>query len=1737
MSLQYTTVDEKSFAYGIDARSAENQVKEGFIRDLVNGDIIEGRVKKRKGYVSYAGNVPVRVLSYRQESGNKVCFTLDGSIDLSRVDSTPIIVYGRTSLAGPFPPDTGAPNYTPTNSLKYYTGWTANLRKVMSANTTGTITAPASEHGVSSSNLFVGLAISTGIGGDLSAEMAIPDNFSINATTYDVVADYTNGDGQKDTFLFYLGRTAITGETYSNTYSRSDNTPITIPAATHQLATYNIVPQIFIDVSGSWQKIIPESFTIDTVTGEVNCIVDVTSSTTVKVLLSAVSSAQAKDVQLSTGSNQTLTVTDINSPFIFGALYTKSGTVNSLVFPDTTTYNDTTGNVTLTYTNNSTAFAGSYFFNYGTIRANELCVTDTVSVYNTDSSPQLTLYGLDHATIYGEEKQVNRRGWVNHIDSYRSPNTTHVVAGLGGNLFAALTSAEAPPTYIAGMPTYYARLQSRLAAATNIGPAFYDSGAAPARTRGTVAFDNGGTNWATITGVAYQPLTGWTRYTLSTPNQIVVGAPIAVAPFSTAAASVSNSTTLTVTNAGSFPVTGKILVAGELYSYTGLAGNTLSGITPRLTTTGGVEVVVTGYADYLTVKNMSHSRHSGDFEIRAIGTYGSNSLTIDVANPQITNDDYDDAGCAGLGGIFTDQLPFTAPDEFIAGDQLLSSSWGEDVQLVVKGTSGTTTVITNVYDYRALATGLLVSGQRTGDTLAFRNATNTAIVDYLVAGDVLTCSALDYPIVISSVNTTDKTVTLDNPITWYDDTTNVITFSVSRRWIPREMPLKDSGDSLINDKITRYFANNSYDSQPFLRSAMVQNNMYLTNGDDEVYKYDGLNTYRAGIIPWQPGLFSIIETTGSGGIPLAPGVADDSGTGGKTLELLGGRIKIDKTQAAYFTDGDTVLIQDGTVSPVASYTVTIAGRELETSGTHYLFSFKEPLPFTTLGTNSNDASVKMIKCYFARYYFRLNMKDRNGVTVASAVTGSQDFVVQVAPTTTDQQKVHLRLVGLPAWDHYDYNNKNIEVETYRTLWTTTAVGEVPTFYRLPQVKTCAYRGADGYLDIIDTYNNETLTEVDSVVGVLGGVAIAAGWNEPPRGKYLTTAGNRLVLANLTDSPTMAVQYIVQSGLLLSDFAGQTFTFSRDASTVQVSKPTTDMNNYATYELVNNGGTQVLIAAFAATTGGFTVSLSTSVSAGDWLYLSLDDAVSHPLDFCGWWQVSSVTGTGPYVCTILSTKTYVTPTHNHRVYFATNKKDIPVNIGTDYNMRMFNGSTATAPEVRILRRVGEAINATMRMTITSSFTPWLIARSESDVGGQLIVTQPRADATLPALVISGGTSKLSTFVNGNLTATATSLAWADRTKTTGKVTRYPSRIAVSYPNYPEIFHNLWTVAVDDSDSVLDINSADGQEITGVIPFFGESAFGAALQGGVLVVFKQNSIYLVNLDAKAEGKNAIERLETQGLGCTAPYSIAPTKDGIAFANDSGIYVLRRNQRIEYLGRYMERKWQNEVDRDALAIVQGHHYNVGRQYKLSVPLSASSTESYAENSEVYVYNHTNEGTDEPGGWGRYTNHPATGWANLFEDAFYASVNGSVMRLRNEDVPQDYRDGSDAIGVVLEGRATDFGQGGIRKVVSHVVVNYRTGGISENTTLEASPDLLQQYDSTTPFAVVSVPVDNGFSTTAAQDVVTIRHSLVRRRCVYMTVKISNNGLDEALEIAGMSYVVAGLNSKGITQAANTKK
>ena len=1825
MATQFSTIEEPSFARGIDARSAENQIREGFVRDLVNADIVEGRIKKRRGSAAYAGNLPVRARSIRQIVATKqLCIAFDSSVDLSRVTSCPLIVYGKSSTIGttvanitsgsdtftavgdvltgasfvyiPASTVTNIPagyyylrnrNYSSPNTtfklsltlagsllvagsvgtvsvgsgpfttsgdnLRYYTSWVSNLRKVFAASTTdGTITAPLEEHAIDSTDMFVGISETTASGSETGLTLngsSLLNTIDINSSTKTITATYTNGTpADQSVFMYYLDRQFILGQTFVSEF----NVPTgevtyehTIPAATHSLNTYNIIYQLYKQVGSGYEQVKPNAFSVRQSDGEVSLTLDGEEipgepgkgiDGTYRLILSSVPASQGS-------ANPYLTA--ITSPFIFYTAYQYDDVTDTLneIIPDKAEYDDSARTWQLTYTTEPAPGTVQVFYQYGNIRANEFCVTDeSITVDSTDLAPQLTVYGLDHADIYGDLKQVNRRGWVNHIDSYRSPTTTHMVAGLGGNLFAALSVSDTyiPGLMAAAMPTYFPRLNSRIAAAHTVGPAFLDTGDVPAspRSRGYITFDTGGTNWGVVTGGSYDPATDRTKYTISTPNQVKVGTPISVAE---------------------------------------------------------------GLEDYLTIKNMSSRRHSGTFKIVDF-EYGTDTIILSVVNPNIKSSDYDDSATQGLGGIFTDQVTFNAAETpFTVGDELLSSAWGEDAQLVVMSSSGSTNVVGQVYDYRILGAGLAVTGKRTSATIPLRTISNVANSTNIVVGDTLSYTGFNRPLQVVGVDSTNNTITVDESFTWKDDISLPEGLSVARRWVPAEVPNADASDTLIQTTTIQHLSSNAYDNQDFLRSAMVQNNMYLTNGNDEVYKYDGRNFYRAGIIPWQPGLFLSVENVASGGIPLVP-----YKTAG-VISLEGGKLKTTSGDAARFSNGDNVVLLSGT----NQYSAIIADIDTTTTSGSAYIGFTENLKVTSLSPGS-----RLVGSYTARYSFRLNIKDVNGVVVASAVTGAEDFVAQVSPETVSPKLMNLRLVGLPAWDRYDFKNENIELQVYRTLWTRGSTGEVPVFYRIA-TRGLTFRGNDAYVDIVDTYSNDSLSQDDRTVGVLSPSVIPAGWDEPPRAKYTTTAGNRLVLANLTDWPTLTVQFLSEGNPAASNFDGQKFTFYRDYSNVASEKiayelressdaletwpcdcgtstqfkfvvddggaanigdwvylyhvgvtsgstltATTNTNDKFTitgtipnntlvhftctgdYPIYTLGGVPTPISPdrgyfvvssgsnefkIALTRGGTPLDITTTEPTGSVLTVLWDGS---ELDYVGWWKISGkelASGTLYKYTVIIPANglTTIPKQFPDRALFASSPGDVPVLVDVDGNMGMFNGN-GPVPYLNITRRLGMAINASMRVAESTSNKAWLVARSESDTGGQLIVRQPRVESTIPGLKVESAGGGYTTYVNGSLVGSNT---------TPAAVTRYPSRLAVSYDNYPEIFDNIWTVDTDGSASAIDINSADGQEITGIIPFFGESAFGAALQSGVLVVFKQNSIYLVDLGAKAAGQNAVQRLETQGLGCTAPYSIAPTKDGIAFANDSGIYVLRRNQRIEYLGRFMERNWQEKVDKSFLDIVQGHHYSVGRQYKLSVPMVEDSTSSYAENSQVYVYNHTGEADGETGGWARYTNHPATGWANLFQDAFYANVNGSVLRLRNLGEQTDYRDGSSAIESILEARATSFGNTGIRKVVSNCIVHYRTAENSSGTKVYFAPDLYSEYDESTNFSIkTKSAIQDNLSSSQAQAIVSVMHSLVRRRCIYMSVKIINAAKDENVEVAGMSFMVGGLSPGGIKQAADTE-
>jgi hypothetical protein len=1708
MAINYVNIPEKDFSRGIDARSAENQIEPGFVKDLLNADVVENRVRKRPGYQGHAGNVPVRVTRMDYDDvANTVSFTLDSSVSLDTavsldtIRSSPIVVYGKSSTfsSGPF---------TYTSSVgKYYDKFTIPTRKAISA-PSGTLAIPASEHGIGTTDIFCRAVESTSLT-DRSYDKVLVDALRQSESTFDIEIDYSSYI-DRNVFVYFADKSAVTGESYAANLTKTmdGSETFSIPTASHNLGNYNIICQVQQDTGAERLQVAPDSFIIEP-NGDVSITLDAAMGTSYRVLLSSAPTSNAVSGVVGASSSGTVTISSPEKPWVFFGIYLEQtpGGNKELVYSNETSYNATLNEFTLSF-ENAAAVARNFivYYEYGDVRSNRLTVSDaTVNVTGTDNSPQITLWGLDHSEIY--TTKVAREGWVTHVDSYRRSGEQRLICGLGGNIFSSQTYSEAASTYLYN--TLYPNLFARTSSSRVLGPLLWDTGETPERTRGYITGDASGTNWAAVTAVEYDSGNTWTKYTLSIPNMQVLD---------------STGTPTTIASV--------VATSGNLN-------------------------------DYLTVQGMSYARHNGEFKVMQVQS-GVDEVYFWVEN-STNSSDYDDDGVYGEAGVFTDQLNWSTTAPFVSQDTLSSISLGT-TEFTVYSSSSTVTVLTNQTYKNEIPGGLLFVGARTSSLIPLResNPSNAMSTENLVRGDMLSYTGIPRLLRILNINadssrvvdiTSDgttatvelqsgdtsyltsgmkvlitnageysgekvinsiisateftfdstetasvtgatlvgETIEIDESLSWSDSSSDAFALQVARRWIPVEAP--EDTWALTPATYVRHLDTDSYSDQSFLRSTMVQGNMYLTNQMDEVQKFDGTSIYRAGLPSWQPGLFVSQDTASTAKI-----VTDNRSFSYTAISASEGKLTITSAEVDVLPVGSKVRLSG------SSQTYTI--RAYPTDGTAYYLLVDRALD----GTVSATGTVSEIATF--RYYYRLNAVDANDNIIASSVAGYQDHVVEM----TANAAIYHKLVGFPTLGNYDYDR--LEVQIYRTKKDTAA-----PFYLITTLPL-DFNNTTGYVQFTDAFADSDLTQLDVVNTALKGAEIGTNWQEPNRAKYITSSGNRLILGNLKDYPEWDIQVVGNANLANSDFAGDTLLFRKDNTD---NSTTTNMVDRIKFEW-KNGITGNLSAWTIGTDEfSFDTSINTSAVAGDWIYLTYSSVATtgRVLTYSGWWQIASVAGA---TVTVNLTGAASATAYPDRYVIATDPTDVPVLLGTDGNLGMVNGDSFDLFDS--MRRMSMAINTVMRQTDISisgmeEFTPWLQARGGNDLtsAGNLLVRMPMSSQLTPEVLPTFSGYNL--FINQVRRISGVAISATTRL--------YPSRILISYENYPEIFDNANSILDIDSDSAIDINPADGQEITGVIPFFGEAAFTASQQAAILVVFKTNSVYLVDINEKAAGRNAVQRIETEGLGCTAPYSIAVTKGGIIFANESGIYCLRRNQSIQYIGRYMERPWTEQVNLNSLELIHGHHYGAGRSYKVSVPIQ--SDETYSEPSEAYVYNHTGESEGNLGAWSKYDNHPVIGWANLGSDAFLAGTNGRVYSVRRTGQLTDFRDDNESVQFSLETRPNDFGNSGIRKTLDTVIVHYRSGANNTGTVLNYALDLENEYSSSTTPILNKQSSQNGMGDAVTKAIETISHSLERRKAVYFGLQIQNDTIDENIEIAGIDLKVGGLADTGIKEAQSTKE
>jgi hypothetical protein len=1541
---------------------------------------------------------------------------------------------------------------------------------------------------------------------------------AVDAVNFDVDIDYVVNE-DTNAYVYFADKDTVGGQTYVYSLTAPvGTTSVSIPASTHNLSNFNIQVQCQVDNTSTLEYVKMDEVTL-TPAGTVNVTLtnDTGATRNYKVLLSAAAVSNVATGVVASNSSGTVVISNLDKPWVFASIYLSVGPNRELVLPDQQEYNDATGELTLSFTNSSPlARQFTVYYSYGDLRSNQLCVEDASVVSSgVDNRPEVSIWGLEHNEIYSDK--LNREGWVNHIDTYRRQGEQRLVVGLGGNLFSEQNYLEAASSY--SYPILYPDLHTRSSVYTVLAPTFWDSAETPERSRGYITSSNAARNVVTVTAVIYNVSTGYTEYTLSLPDKAILD-----------------------------------------------STGTPTSLSSVISTTANLE-------DWLTVEDMPYSSQIGTFKIKSV-TDGTNQIVVAVENPNLTSTDYNDSNCGGTAGIFTDRLTFLSNSPYINEDILSSEVFGIDIITAVSS-SGTSSVVTDIVDIIQIPAGVTFSGTRTSTVVPLRIAypDATSSVLNLVRGDMLSYTDIPRQVRVKYVNPditrsvdiaitsngiatvtllsgdttylsvgmdillieasghsgvhtiTDivsdtefsystslttgvtgarlvgKTAHIDESLEWTDSPADANLFTVESRWIPIEAPV-DSFNQTPPTYI-RYFDTSAYGNQKFLRSVMVQDSMFLTNGEDEVQKLDGSSIYRAGLPAWQPGLFVTQDTAATARIVANNPSTTPSGATGYSFQIPTddvGKFQVGNRIRHSFTGG--------------FHDYTIESIYVDTDSPTHGYIKVAPIPGVSFTLGSSPL-LTVLSVY--RYYFRMNAVDANDNVVISAVTGSQDHVVEIAQDAA----INLKLVGFPTFDNYDYDR--LELQIYRTKRDTAG-----PFYLITTIPM-SFNVSSGYVNFTDAFQDDNLLDLDATVssGLGYGAELPTNIVEPPRAKYTTSVDNKLILGNIRDYKQLDIQIVADASLSNTQLAGDTLLFRRENT---VTATTTDMVTTAKYQWIN--GTTGTASGFTIGTDEFEFTTSTATGAvtGDWIYLTYSTVATtgRTLTYSGWWQIASVSGT---TVTVNLPGAAAASSYPDRYVIATDPTDIPVLLGTDGNLGMINGDSFDIFDS--MRRMSMAINSTMRMVDTSlvgyeSFIPWIYARGGNDLSraGRLQVREGNSsDATF---------SIVPTFSGYNLFINSVETTSGEQTSSSTKV--FASRIVVSKSNFPETFDSPYVANPGDSLSAYDINSADGQEITGIIPLFGESAFGAAQKSGILLVFKTNSIYAVNLDQA--GNAAIQKLETEGLGCTAPYSISVSKNGVMFANESGIYSIRTDLTMMYIGRFMERNWLEQVDRNRLDLVQGHHYGIGKMYKMSVPItSTESSSGYIENSEVYVYNHTAEADGRMGSWGRYDAHPATGWANLGSNAFFGTTGGRVFVIRETGSLTDYRDDSVAIIPQIITRPNDFGIGGYRKMVDRITAHYRTDTKTTGVEVSFSIDLEEEYSPLTKAILAGKNrVGTGIDDNVRTLVQTIAQAVGRQKCVYFSTRIINTSIDEVLELTGIDYRVASLNEKGILQAASTR-
>lgn len=1765
--LQYSYIFDRLFSLGINQHDSSDNIPEGYVEDAINVDVEASSLVLRQGFEKFAGDVPLRVEEMRitnSGSNDSGVFILPSYVDLSA--TTP----GPVRLAGSWLDGSGVAHAWDKWYPLYVVG---DIYTFLDHNTSATLTTDDTE--------LTQVYQLIGFQEIASAETFLPNDYELTEATLSMAVSYNiSADLPANVFTYLPEPDALGNATYymAGAAGVSAAASISIAGSTHNLSS-NLIPLVYeVASAGVFRTITPDTFSIDVSSSDVTMTF---SGTTGNIRTLLVEAPSDNYILGTVDGGDSYTIVQIPSPetkFLHAACYVETNTDGDLlqILPDYVRYVAATSTAAAYHEIKFTHGTGSdmnYFITYvyGNTTTNKMVIDDVGAMVSGDIDTAeccMAVYGVN-------QTQLPVQTHLNFIDNYLANDETVIAAD--GLLYRSNTDDATSESF---------DCRARLAASTVIGPVFqnvFPTGPR-ARTGGfLVSSDISGTGTAEVSAYWYDATThaGATavyRLAISSRGCWLVGAAPSYAPSIVTLAYILNLTDatqyLTVSQIpdakfnGSFEI---IAVDETDPDYVDIyvdnsevnkgiwdtleAGGKAGIFTDALPFNATPPYFVGQVGDTLAVTDT--------LTVDIVGLHQHTSITVAAYIDGVTSITRLNAGLRLGASSVTDTLPFTTDDNLVPGDSVVINGAGNRIEFIDDSAG-----------YMELRDPVVITeGQLTIDTPArwevILPADNSFGSDVVSRTDILKSIPSKGSLYLAEGTKYDglKTYRTGLPdiqtqlFIQLEDGTGVTPVT------PIIAPSRIGSDWTFTVGAATVGLGDTY-SQTVGAVTTYYTVAAAATGSTSAVLY--------GYGP--PDTSNLTRVAGAGTDPLVPSAVVPSAS-----------LYIDVENPGSFVVGDQILIRQEIstvpyVDPTKLYTVD----DIDTNKRLKLSS-----SFTAHATGIDYAA------HFVQYeyFLRLELLDSNGNLVVSASAGSKDLVVRL----TKPSKVHIKgFVISPDIENVDYSALNIAVyRRNRTAYNAAAAsgsGAFIPFAKVGVLPLSAYSSST-YVDFIDAIADVALTDQDAdpIVDPVG--EIGETRSGPLKAASVTTMNNQTIYSNLTGDKSLSLgihgattepQLLAQPTWTIAYSGGtQAFTVAPVAAADTVTEIATNYvftitaggaaaigdtytNNGITFTVTATlaGGTSLYaygkgapaasgnlarasgsgtnpiafsaVATPATSTMVFTLAGDETSTTGSWIYVynCNPTKLANGTAWLGWWKVVSAT------------------------YHLTNHTDIVVtNYSAPTSIAALDTASVAAGDLKILHIAGTAVPladtiasynlgqvATIGDTVQRMFPfhfasaitaalrdKGIYARAGGDfvlgfmkVHGDLLTSLTVPATTLPAGMVI--------FGNGvNMTASGSGTAGI----VTARRVSYPSRVIMSMPQYPEVFQDVEASSSKTFPTMININPDDGEPVTMCIPFLGSATFGAAQYSNVLVCFKPHSIYIVDVQALYSGNPSyFQRLSTRGLGCEAPSSVCNSKDGLFFANSSGIYMLDTQFQVQYVGHKMERLWESTlVDQNSLDHMCACNYVVDRRYRLSVP-TITGTDHQTDTVFSFKYGEDNQ-NQYAGAWTRYNNIYATGYATRSNRYFFATDQGYVGEWLRTAGSTDHHDAGEAITMEVTFRAMDFSLPTVRKMIKFFTffLESREDSAAGDIEVYAATDLSKN------FVLLDSYNLHGSEAASITDIGDQYHNKVDRvafspqiaRATWIQVKLVALRLRAGLQVNKLVYRIAAQRTRGEAEAKQT--